>query len=170
MTVSKENWVTLKKKKREGIKERKYFTVCTNGYRYDKRVFWAMFLLIGILFTMIAYEQNFNFSYRFYYNCVEPVCDNPFLDNPGYINSVTGYEYKCNELWCNYKYLQRGEYGTPPPWAMKNFEVIVFAFIVLGLGINHITYNQGKNLELTLNLPDKLKKKVKKIIEEVKND
>ena len=147
----------------------KHFTVCDNGYKYDKRIFWVVKAGVIFLVFLVAYQLDFKFNYKFYYECNDYLCNNPLMDQE-IKNSVTNYNYKlqCTEPWCNLAQLPRGVYGTKPPWAIKNFLWVTLWLVFIGLVSNHLSYNWGKVPSIKLNLSDKTLNKIKKIIREAK--
>lgn len=117
-----------------------------------------------LLFAFIAYQNDFDFSYKFYFNCKEEICENPYQNIEIKNELIDYYDYKgdCTESWCSQKYLTRGEYGAKPPRWVKCVPFIVILFVVAGLCLNQLIHNKGKKFGVKLNLPDKWINKIKK--------
>ena len=143
-----------------------YKTVTGNGYIYDKRIFWAIIGIILIFLTGLAIHEKFNFRYYFYFKCDSDFCKNSMLDVM-VKNSITNYDYKrfCSEDWCNQEYLSRGEYGRKAPFLLNHFGWFVVLMTGLALVANHLIWNKGKKFDVTLNVPEKWKKKFNETME-----
>lgn len=144
----------------------KIFQVCDNGYKYDRRIFWAIMGIIVLSVFFFAYSQDFDFSYKFYYNCDEPICNNPYSENTTWYNSVTGEKHYCTDDWCNRKLLERGEYGHKTPFFMQYFPPGTVLLVICGLLLNHFIHNKGKRPSIKPAIPDKIWNKLKEIVKE----
>jgi len=145
----------------------KIYHVCGNGYKYDRRIFWAILGIILILVAGFGFSQGFDFSYKFYFNCDEVICENPYSDVTAPYNSVTGHKYLCTDDWCKQEYLTQGEYGQRVPKFFANFQYITLILIISGLILNHFIHNKGKMISIKPAIPDKYWDKIKKTIKEV---
>ena len=142
-------------------------TITASGYVYDKRIFWSIIAILLMGMGIIFQELGGDFEYKFYYECKLDYCENPLLD--GRIDTAwQDYDYTeiCRESWCTLPVLPRGEYGSRPPTALKYFPAYVFILVGLGLILNHFIHNKGKRPDLTINVPDKWKKKFSVVWEE----
>jgi len=146
-----------------------YLNKTDGGYVYDKRIFWGIIGITLLLIFFIAYQQDFDFKYKFYFECDEDVCKNPAVTGRGY-NPITGQEIECEADWCSKEYLPRGEYGTKPLGVLKLFPFLVVGLLIASLILNHLIHNRGKDFEIQLNLSDNWKKKFKKLSEETEDD
>lgn len=142
----------------------KYKQITATGYVYDKRIFWFTIGITLLIIVGIAYKEEFNFKYKFYYECMDDFCTNPLMDLE-IKNQFVDYDYEtqCTETWCNEVFLARGVYGKKPPRILKYFSWIVFGLVFLGLLLNHLIHNRGKKPDLTLNLPEKWLNKLKNL-------
>lgn len=130
-----------------------------NGYIYDRRIIYSGFLLVILLFIYIASLYDFDFEKKVYVKCDSDICPNEL-----YTNSEV-YKH-CKEEWCNLKYFERGEYGTPYPYDDKlfnNFGLLSVSIMLCSLILNHFVHNKGKKPELLTNhIPKWLKDKINK--------
>lgn len=142
----------------------KFKTITENGYTFDRRIFWGVIGLCLLVILLIGYKENFNFKYHFYFECKKEMCPNPMLDYK-INNQVTNYDYKqqCTEAWCTAPFITRGVYGKKPIAILKFYPYIVWGLVLLGLSGNHFIHNRGKKFGLTLNVPDKWKRKAKEL-------
>lgn len=143
-----------------------FYQVCDNGYKYDRRIFWGVMGILVTIFMALAYQNNFNLDYQFYFKCDQYSCLNPIMDpNSFQYNSITGQDNKayCTASWCNELYLPRGEYGKSRPWIFKNFETIAILLVLAGLVLNHVIHNRGITPSVKLAIPDKWNKKLREI-------
>jgi hypothetical protein len=145
----------------------KRFNTTTNGYRYDKLIFYGiLFLYLSFIF-FIAYSNGFDFSNKVYFECVGwEDCDNPFYNgkdklNPGFECSRAWlYGEDCNinkEEWFNYKLLPPGKYGKEAPNYFKYILPTLLIIIVFGLLLNHFLHNKGKEPELEIKISENKK-------------
>lgn len=156
----------------------KRYNTTTNGYRYDKLIFYGiLFLYVSFIFV-ILYINNFDLSNKAYFKCVgfEP-CDNPFYNgynrlNPGFECSRSWlYGEDCNikaEEWFNLELLPPGEYGTKPPAYSKYVLLSLFILFVLGLLLNHFLHNIGKTPEIEIKISENKKISLNSIAERIK--
>ena len=151
-----------------------YIHETSNGYIYDRRIFWGIIAIVLVLIFFVAKEYDFNFKTTFYFNCKEVRCKNPLI-NPELraYNTYTGQDYKkdCVEAWCTEEYLSRGEYGIKPPdsFIYNSLGLISFLLVGLGLLLNHRIHNKGKEFGIKLNLPEKWLKKLRKLGKKLEN-
>lgn len=132
-----------------------------NGYIYDKRIFWGVMLLMLLVFTFIAWQNNFDFSYKFNFKCSGLSCENTLLESE-YYNPATKYDFKadCKDEWCKVEKLAPGFYGEKEPFLYKMFVPLFIILVIGGLFMNHNIHNKGKNVGIKLALPDSLWKKI----------
>lgn len=128
------------------------FTDYQNGYRIDRYIIRAAFILMLLHLFFIAYSMDFDFSWKPYMNCHSmSQCENPFYIDP---NCKEGIECpnglydlsmreKCQEDWCSQSYLPAGEYGSKKTKAFNWFFPISILLVFLALIINHLKYNRG---------------------------
>lgn len=124
-----------------------YYNIADNGYIWDKRIVWLALLIIISLFFYIAYQNNFDFRYKFYTKCDDITCPNVMADNQRFwYNPYTKYDYKkdCTEEWCMQDYIHRGEYGLKEPLLVANFDTIAWMLVLVALVLNHLVHNRGK--------------------------
>lgn len=128
--------------------------ITETGYIWDKRIFWGVFVAMGLLIYGLCFQHNFDFRYQPYFVCEYNSCQNPFYidkNNPFVSASViTPFNIGINCEWCNQAYLPRGIYGQKPInfWM---FTVVILILVCLAVGLNHFLYNQGKRINIGLN-------------------
>lgn len=140
------------------------FYTTTKGYRFDRIIFYVMFGLVLMFFGYVFAVENFNTSTHVYINCKEEYCQNPLLD-PSFICQnelkvlwfIPIYEDKncmrnCNEEWCEWKYLPRGEYGRKKPPYILAFPWFTLAISIMGIIANHLIHNKGKKFDAEIRI------------------
>ena len=161
----------------------KRYNTTTNGYRYDKLIFYGILAIYFLFIFLLAYKNNFDFSNKIYFKCVgyEP-CPNPLYKQKLECNRAWLYGEDCNvkkEEWFYLKDLPPGEYGTKQPDYLKYVLPSLFILFVLGLLLNHFLHNRGKTPEIEIvltknrkininNVLDKFGKNLEEENEEVK--
>ena len=143
----------------------KIYQIADNGYKFDKRIFWSAMLIMVGAFLYVAADNNFNLRYQFYYECEAVRCKNPFMDQAFQMwNTYTDYDYKtdCVDPWCKQKWLNRGVYGKRQPLLFNYFTPLSFGLVILGLLLNHLIHNKGKQPSLKFNLSDRTRDKFRK--------
>lgn len=145
----------------------KHYHVADNGYIWDKRIFRGAILCIIILFVAVGFSENWDFSYKFNYECKEAICRNPFNDCKEKIsikNIATGYDYmqQCTADWCKQTTLTKGKYGKQKSYLYSNFAYYLSAIILWAFVFNHLMHNKGKRPGLKLNVSDELWSKLKR--------
>lgn len=138
----------------------KRFNTTTNGYRYDKLIFYGILFIYFLSVFFIAYKSNFDFSNKVYFECtgVEP-CDNPFYfresDFGFKCNRAWLYGNDCNiknETWFNLEKLPPGRYGEKEPKYYNYAILFLVLFFILGLILNHFYHNKGKGIEVEIKI------------------
>lgn len=154
----------------------KRFRETETGYRFDKLIFFIVFIAIVSLVLKVMYDNAFDFNPHPYFKCSRPFCENPFykeaiskegqlIDCKQRLNIlwvIPIYTTKdCREGcdWCNNKYLEMGEYGTTPKssFLLNNMLWISILIILLGLLNNHLFHNRGKKFDIEIVITEKIK-------------
>ena len=134
------------------------FNKTTQGYRFDKVIFWSAFLIIACI--VASQFMIHGFKFKPYFVCdgiLNQTCVNPFY-NEGYKCTLAFGMKKCNvqhEDWMDEPFLPAGEYGEKPI-KTDSFVVAIVGIFLLAFGLNHINWNKGKNFHV--NIMDKLDK------------
>jgi len=141
-----------------------WFNETQTGYRYDKRLFIGVFCLIGALFFLVYWQNNFNTHPYFYLECEEERCLNPIMEKSfkctnevRFLFVLPIYQDKdcmanCQEEWCSQEYVSRGIYGKKAPRLMTWFGYIAFGLFFLCIVMNHLIHNKGKHFDLELTI------------------
>lgn len=145
------------------------------GYRYDKVIFISVMLaFLGIVFyAMLA--NNFDFSTHPYFKCSYSTCPNPFYRDTilqegqleqcrqelkilWFIPLYTTKDCRENCDWCHAKLLSKGEYGSKPKagFIVNNALWIGLGMILLGLILNHMLHNKGKQFDIEIPITNKI--------------
>ena len=109
-----------------------------NTYRFDKLIFNIFIVICLALFLIVFFSNGADKSWHTHYVCSKSsgVCVNPFFEN---------YP-SCSEMWataCVDQFVVAGfEYGTPKPFIVDNFSIILAVLLGLAFFINHLLYNQ----------------------------
>lgn len=152
----------------------KIFHKTDTGYIFDRRIFWTVIGIGVLIFFVIAYQNNFDFSYKFTVTCPEGrSCYNVIArENFQMYNPHTNYDYKkdCTEEWCKQATLEPGVYGTKPPMIITYFPFIMIVLVMIGIVLNHFIHNRGKKFSIKVNLPDKWIKSLKRAWDEMEED
>ena len=131
------------------------------GYIWDKRIFWAVLLVLGYLtFTLL---MKYGLQSHIYIKCPGPfnTCENPYF-----------MDKNCKGDWCTQQFLAPGEYGEKKPndYLMDNFGLVCFALFVAGFGLNHFIHNKGKTPKIKLAMKDSTLEKLKTASEKAEFD
>lgn len=145
------------------------FNTTERGYRYNKFIFFSVFLItLGLVFYLF-YLHNFDFTPSAYLKCDYDECKNPLYGQPCkqrlkilfFIPLYTTGD--CSEdpayNWVSEPYIPRGEYGEPPPedFLYKHIKLIVALLFILTFVLNHFLHNRGKKFDLEIRITDKLR-------------
>lgn len=138
------------------------------GYCYDKRIFWAVFILTTIAILYIFSLNGFDFSVHPYTKCEHEICKNPFygmLDCRHQLRILFFIPLYTTEdcrddpanAWIQEEFLQKGDYGTPPPdnFLYKYMKYVVVLLFLSALVINHLIHNRDKKFDLEIPITKK---------------
>jgi hypothetical protein len=130
------------------------YKITKKGYKYDKRIFQAVSLLV-VIYMATAIILEGGFKTNIYVAChEEQKCLNPFYKGIENTQPLPQrYQNKCTMEWCKDKYLEPGfQYGTPDK---KPLSKLAWPFTILilitGFVINHTIHNKGKKIDLGFN-------------------
>jgi hypothetical protein len=112
----------------------------TKRYRFDKLIFTSIILVALIFSVIVLQSNNYDKSQKVYLNCDSKTpCFNPY-----YESNICGTVLELDNYLCTTDVVPSGYvYGTPTPFYIKNFSTIIIGFILVGLLVNHFTYNKG---------------------------
>ena len=127
---------------------------------FHRWVFNIAFITIIIMFILVAYEENFDFSKHAYIECnSEFPCTNPFYFCHNEIKNNTGRpvffngmlvdceqynSFGCVDGICQDEFIQpHKSLGVKPSDDYNKFTLASFVIILLALSLNHILYILG---------------------------
>ena len=134
----------------------KRYNITTKGYRFDKFIFWGMFLIWILLLGSQFYIHGY--GHHPYFVCHAYECENPLVRGEYKCTLAFGMipcKVECKEEWCTKPFLPKGEYGKKP---INNnaFYMAMFGSLILGLVLNHFIHNKGKAFHI--NIMDRIEK------------
>lgn len=114
------------------------FNYATNGYQFDKLIFYGCLVAIIGLSVYIGAQFNFDFHQRYYVKCPYGNCENPFYAQKG-----------CEYDWCTKYTLTAGEYGEkiPESFLWKYYVYIDALILALSVALNHLVHNRGNKFQ-----------------------
>ena len=117
----------------------------SSGYIIDKLIINIFFALIMLCFFGIAFQNNFDFSYKLYYRCDTPNgCMNPFYGGVGSQILPQRVLDRCVYDWCSWETLPYGfEHGESPKDFLLMGVLISFGGTVGAVLLNHFEHNKG---------------------------
>lgn len=121
-------------------------------YRFDKLIFISIVvLLLGFSLFMLN-SNGWDKTNKLYLNCPNARCFNPFYNN----SDVCGPIVSSNDFFCTQQIVDKGEYGIPPPWYIKDsiFLMSGIVLIFFGLILNHFINNIGTMKDVSHFLDD----------------
>ena len=117
----------------------------SDGSKYSfSKVFLSLILLIGLVFSVfvLGYDGFFGKAH-FYSACANDSsrsCHNPYFNNSIYC----GKDISLNDSLCTVEPIPSGvTLGTPPPWFVSNYYLLVFGFLIIGFIFNHFLFNKS---------------------------
>lgn len=117
------------------IEGKRWLVESKDHYRVDKRIVIAYLAILVGVFLYTAYQNNFDFSQHYYFNCQVGPCENHFYG-------------KCSMDWCSEKVLPSGfVYGEPPPYMSENFGVIALLLGIVVIISNHFVHNRNYEMK-----------------------
>jgi hypothetical protein len=145
----------------------KRFDETRKGYRFDKAIFWGAFGVLLFLAFYLLSEQGFNTSPYFYIKCEKDSCPNPLKDSTFTCKNEVRFLWmiplykdracmrNCDQEWCSWENLPRGEYGKKPPVLLRYFGMVTFGILLTAMLLNHLTHNKGRKFDLELRISEK---------------
>lgn len=129
----------------------KSINTTSQGYKFDKRIFWGMVFILFLILASTFRSTGLNFVP--YFECKEHACKNPLLSGQNSCTWALGMktcDIICDEPWCKDELLPRGEYGKKPSIAHRYFIQILIFLILLCFILNHLIHNKGRKFHVNL--------------------
>ena len=143
----------------------KRFNTTKRGYKFDKIIFYIIFILVTGFVMFKFYEYNFDFTPKPYFECKQAFCKNPLYQSDckqqlkilWVIPLYTTRDCKEICVWCNKEILPKGIYGEKPDdYYMNNLGLFAFFLFMFGMVLNHLLHNRGKKFDLEIPITKKL--------------
>jgi len=145
----------------------KRFRITDQGYKFDKLIFFGIFVMVLSLVLFVMYSNEFNFDLHPYVICTGETCKNPYYDlidckqTLKILWSIPIYTTKDCRIdcdWCNQEFLTYGEYGTKPKngFLLNNLAWIGILLMFFGLLMNHILHNKGNKFDIEIPITEKI--------------
>jgi len=112
------------------------------SYKFDKLIFGSYILIFLFSFLMVFLFAGSDRSFHVYYSCDADHRDGLRCEQPFYLNYPI-----CESLWagaCSDQFVDSGfSYGSPEPWIVKNWGLLIGLGLVSAFVINHLVHNRS---------------------------